>query len=268
MKHNILITTLVILALIVIGLLAYIALKPDRAIAPVITEQRTVVQKSQKVEDVEQKTGQEPATLVSVDDEWNLYTNHTLGFSMKVPKYNYQSFDIGGGVLDQSADCLKDQAIIVISDDKTGRVYVGSKNVYSYDEDKCYHFDFDMFDRDLQGKPSDISGGVVISIISVENESTSINAVFAQRQGYQGCKSNNIVFEDGKVNVSSHVVRSAMENYGEEEGGCFLNWMIFAYYSTTESKLALCDLGHSSRFWGKSDSGGVQNEMFDSFKFE
>lgn len=48
MKHNILITILVILALTVIGLVAYIALMPQPVAAPVATEQKSTQQKIQQ----------------------------------------------------------------------------------------------------------------------------------------------------------------------------------------------------------------------------
>lgn len=102
MKHNILIAFLVMLALAVIGLIAYVALKPDRAVAPVATEQKTVAQKAQP-STPEKKTVDQPVQkeitsvdgenskeqnmkeIITVPSDWKKYRSPKYGFSFSFP---------------------------------------------------------------------------------------------------------------------------------------------------------------------------------------
>ena len=274
MKHNLLTIALLMVGAILIGAIVYTALKTNDVAKPEMTKSGVVDkkvevpagQKEAGVENVEKldATKQAPGTkigseLVSVDADWNLYTNHTLGLSMKVPKVNYQ--DISWIA---EKNCF-DKNVIVISDDASGRVYIGSKKVYS-DDDKCYVFDFATFDKNLGGKGNNIIGGVVITVTAMKNDAKSLNVLLKKRHGYEGCVSNDVALQDGNVDISKYVVVSDYEK--SEDEGCFLNWVIFANYSLTHQKLAICDLGQDYRFLGKNSDESVQNKMFDSFKFE
>lgn len=274
MKHNIITIILVTLGLIVVGLVVYIALKPDRAIAPVTTEQKIVTQKAQSSA-VAKKTIEEPvqvdvkkesSELVSIDAEWNKYTNHMLGFSMNVPKNNYLQYSFLEDDQSPMDKCLNDKDVHVISDDTTGRVYIGSSNIYA--DDVCYQFSFDVLDKKLSGQDSRMMGGLVISIYDIDNNAEALNTALEGRDGYDGCMSNGKEFPDGKLNIGEHLVLSDRDEYFTDDQGCFLNWAIFAFYSTEKEKLALCDLGQAYRFLGKNDDESVQNRMFDSFMFE
>lgn len=277
MKHNILITVLVILALAVIGLITYVALKPDRAIAPVATEQKIMTQKTQpttlekkvteqSVKDEIKKTGSE---LVSVDAEWNKYTNHTLGFSMNVPKSNDYNF--------YEENCKFSKDVVVISDDKTGRVYIGSPQ--SECNETCFPFSFEAFDQKCKGVQSDLVGGAMIQVEKMQNTAESFNAFLQKRKMYDNCTSNGTVLPDGKFDIHEYLSAptKSMGDPGAEDQ-CFVNFEIFMFYSNKEQKIAVSELGQDVRFYKDSedysttDQGKVQQytqaRMFNSFKFE
>ena len=293
MKHNILITVLVILGLTVIGLIAYIALKPDRVVAPMATEQKMVTQKmkekntveddEKKVEQNEAETNQNSATLVSVDDEWNLYTNRKLGFSMKVPKENYYGFDTNGKpeLLDEQGKSCLQKDVVVVADEKTNRVYIGSKNVfYSGSKEACAPFNFEVFDEQGGEPDSGLFGGVILTVAPLKNDVVSIND-FLKNMGksFKYCTVSEPIGDEG-ININM----DSMNEIGKGENLCILNWNIFTKYSQEKQRFAIMSLGQEEKFLRKGENGNgtegawdvdsksgkpyLAGMMTESFKFE
>lgn len=284
MKQNILIVFLITAVLVIMGFVVYIAWKLNNEpvalyVPPVVdrpvqrqkgTQKETRVDSAdiqpeirESVPQQEQNALHKDPELVSIDTNWNRYTNHTLGFSMEVPKKNYAQygFEKKKNLMEK---CLLDNNVVVIADEATGRVYIGSKNIYS-DEEECYAFDFNVFDTKLKGCVPCITGGVILSVYELENSPEALNALLGSRRGYSYCKSNGKKLNDGKINIVDHII---MEGDYLHNDGCFINWASFTYYSIEKKKLAFCDLGQNIRFLDKNKDESVQNRMFDSFKFE
>ncbi len=130
MKHNILIATLGVLALAVIGLIAYIALKPDRVVAPVAMQQKTVTQKS---------AGQS----VDVKDENNKIQVQSEKQVASIDAQKYLSIKEFGIQVPVSVVMYDDLSVKIIKDENSDCVNIYSKklsNIHQYcSKDGFYH---------------------------------------------------------------------------------------------------------------------------------
>jgi hypothetical protein len=176
--------------------------------------------------------------LVSLNDDWYLYTNYDEGYSLEVPKQT-EIYNCDTGENDiVSVKVLKDQNISFIT------------TMYNFD----YTSGCEMYD--VMNVPEE--RGTPWKIVSIDiSDDTELEA-FGQEMYGSTCTLND-VNEDGDVLLDT----------GDWDSDCFINYITFFKYNEAVGKAYSFDIGQDYNFYVSTDTypNGFDELMADSFMF-
>ncbi len=214
--------------------------------------------------------GTEPektSELTSLDETWNLYTNHKLGFSIKVPKE----------ILHEYGTCQwKDDSYRSVAEFVPVEVFEGDK-IYISTE---YYYE-------LTGRTLKPEGGATFSGC---HKITNTLALLEDRENFYQRKWGILI---ETIKDKEELDEFVSEQYGsgcvcvldekkfsEEKGiyditvtgeppACFINYASALKYSSQKNKVAYWGRGQDVTFWGDKNYTVVYDrEMVDSFRFK
>lgn len=210
------------------------------------------------------------SSLTSIDQTWNLYTNHKYGFSINVPK---KMFHGSGSKCEWKTDSYRPKGgIVPVKIFEGENIYISSEYFYeltgeSERNDIHYYSRCDKVNNSFSYLRDDKyfqqqSWEFVIKNISSDSE---LENFIKERYG-SGCKlsSKNPSSQSGIFDVS-------IQGDGKdlEETKCRLNYMTVLKYYPAKNKAVSWHLGQAATFVADESYQNVYDqEMVDSFKFE
>jgi putative hemolysin len=196
-----------------------------------------------KAEEVELK-----GELVAIDNDWNLYTNNELGFSVKVPKNVF---------IDNNAQ----EPVEIIESDNV--VYISNQSSLYYEKIS------DLLANDTDSELSDIEKkkgipwGMIVRNINNEKELDN----FIKEMYGSGCSLGD---KKASQQENTYDVTIKGDGLGLDKTKCPINFILHVKYSSEFKKAAIWDIGHDYNFRVTSaldGTGGGDTEMAESFKF-
>ena len=191
--------------------------------------------------------------LVSIDDDWNLYTNRRLGFSMHVPKLA-ESYRCGHEIGDRHVDPM----LVVEGEDM---VYVTPPLAAQWENGRCVE---EQATVPNLGKRD--PGGhwkiTVTPVSGIGGIDDYVRETFAPGCWVEGYKPSTT--QDGVLDVSLFFTSP------DDPNPCFVNWIYVLKYSPARKLLVHWDIGQDVNF-GLSRGEEVEHfdwRMTESFRFE
>jgi len=195
----------------------------------------------------ESSDSNQQSNTTSVDSTWDLYTNNTLGFSIKIPKTvsNINTLD----------------KIEVIESDNV--VYLTYKSDYNYTK-ILSRSQSNLSDID---KTKGIPWAILVKQVKSDNE---LDQFIKSRYGRTcGLGNKTLSKQEGVYDVSIDFTNWTPG----DESGCFVNYLVKIKYSPKLGKVAAWDLGQGDTFLNYDANNKINtytvfdNEMSDSFQF-
>ncbi|MBD3300748.1 MAG: hypothetical protein GF347_05355 [Candidatus Moranbacteria bacterium] len=204
----------------------------------------------QKINPKEKVDDQDKKLMVE-DNDWRLYTNDRLGFSIKVPQK----------ILDKNCGEKDGKVNFKIFEDGN-KIYFSSEKVYSFKTKQCYSNSLDIV-KNWRG--SDYFFGVwEVRVNNVNNETEAQNNL----KEYFG---NSCIIDTKENAIQEGVFDLKLKDSKGLgcNGQCCLNYIYVIKYSDKYKKVAYWSIGQDSNFVieNKSNSGGFDFEMAESFQF-
>jgi len=212
----------------------------------------------------------EGSEVESLDGTWNLYTNHDLGFSMRIPK---KIWHWHGSMCTWDGDSYRPKGGIVPTKVFEGdNVYISTEYFYKMggEEADGFNTNFKTCEKTInsvaQIKNDDDYQQTkwTIYIRDIENDA-ELTEFIKERYG-MGCQIGDRTLSD-----QEGVYDVTIEGDGKpmEETECFLNYATRLKTYPEKKKAASWDLGQSVTFVAdEMMSVGYDQEMSDSFRFE
>lgn len=221
-------------------------------------------------------TKPEPAELLSMDAEWNRYTNTRLGFTMLIPKTMYHGFascywNEEGGDFSYRPQAGKVPVVVIEGDDS---VYITSKYRVSLTEptavpsgqgNRHYFSGCDWLENDLDSVSNrDYSSYiweiVVRPINTVQDLETLVDDYYGE------------CFSVGEFKTVENKDYSLVSVLGDqkpiEESTCLLRGMYIFIYSQEYNIAATWKTGQMVHFSASGpNEGPYDSAMYDSFQF-
>ncbi len=216
------------------------------------------------------------AELISIDDVWNQYTNHRLGFTLRVPKQHYRfdadcywnetetdsSYRPSGGVVPVVVIEGQDRVFVASEfySELTLPTQVPSGNGYRSEFDGCERVQNDL-ERMLASETTSFFWEIVVRDVASEADLEElVDAVYGE------------CFSVGEMSpVEGHdYQRVQVQGDGKplEESTCLLNGGYVFFYSPELGKAATWLTGQSYHFPADADySETYDTQMVESFEF-
>ena len=201
----------------------------------------------------------ELSKLESIDDQWNLYTNSNLGFSLKVP------VKVVG--IEQKLEPMD-----IIEDSYSGIVTIINPSDINYTKVKTNAA------NELSVSIEDKVEGIVWAItVLPAGSDADLNAFIKQRYGAD-CV-GEVFRTDPVTGYLYYTLKDSKGNPASMTSLCPLNAAFALIYSPTDQKLATWGLGNGGNYWpfsadssyyDKVASGEIQPTMtlmYDNFRF-
>lgn len=210
------------------------------------------------------------SSLTSLDQTWDLYTNHKHGFSIKVPKRMFHGY---GSMCDWKTDSYRPKGgIIPVKIFEDENIYISSEYFYELTGETVknnihYYSGCDKVINSLSHLKNDKyfqqqSWEFVIREI---NNDIELENFIKERYG-SGCKlgNKNPSNQSGVFDIS---IQGDGKDLGETK--CPLNYMTVLKYYPAKNKAISWHLGQAFTFVADESYQSVYDqEMVDSFKFE
>lgn len=220
-----------------------------------------------------QETVKSSSETVSIDAAWNKYTNHTLGFSLKVPK---QVMHTNGASCKWSTD-KGDHSYRPVSAMVPVKIFEDGNNVYisteyfykmSGETKENYQTYYSKCDKVVNSaelmKPVDNYPNIGWKFLVRPVKNDAELEVFIKDHYGSGCSlgAKKASKQDGVFDVS---IKG--DGLDLDTTKCPLNYDTRLKYDPAKGKLISWDLGQAYTYWGEKDVY-YDGEMVDSFKFE
>lgn len=214
--------------------------------------------------------------LKEVDKNWNLYTNFNLGFSLKVPKFNYSPEGsckwVGGN---DNSYRLENALVPVVYFEEDDNVYIapsfyykligekkyGSGNKgYTYKYSQCKKITTNL--ELLENNQEIFQKGWKITIKKVYSEK-DLEKIIKEKYG-KGCSIGSKKASSSQEGVFDIEIKGDGNNFEESE--CPLNYRYTIKYFPQKNLVAYWNLGQAYSFLNILQIG-LDEEMVESFKF-
>jgi hypothetical protein len=201
--------------------------------------------------------------IVSVDDEWNLYMNYDLGFSMKIPKNIYHGFGACDWKEDENSYRPKLASVPVKVFEDTNNVFISTEYYYSLsgeriEEDIHYYSSCDKVENSLTRlRDKNVFQQQDWEIIGAEVANDTQLTKFIQDNYGAGCGL-------GEKKVSSQEGVFDIEITRGES--CPINYMYYLKYAPDKGRAITWVFGQAYNFYKDANHAAYDEDMVASFR--
>lgn len=200
--------------------------------------------------------------LKSINSVWNLYINHRLGFSIKIPKE--VNSGLGFCVWDNKKNSYiyKDSIVPLKTLETSNTVYITPSYYYELSEKQQ--------DKYLECKKrdsviGDTGGGWQIIIRNVSDDKGMNDFIKSQMSEIgSGCSMGN---KTPTKQSGVYDIEIKGDNKNPEESNCWPNFAYTFKYFPAKNKVAYWFMGQEATFYKDDLLAAYDGEMVDSFEF-
>ncbi len=221
-----------------------------------------------------EKPAKKESELTSLDNTWNLYTNHNLKFSMQIPKNIYHSFGSCNWVEVEKSYRPAMGLVPVATFELEDRVFISTTFFYQLGGETVkdgthYYSECNKVDNSLpklQDKNVFQQQDWEIIAAKVTNDTELEN--FIKGNYGTGCKvgEKKASTQEGVFDVLIDTGGAASLEEAEAHG-CAINYMYYLKYSPQRSEAITWKFGQSYNFFKTATYDAYDEEMVKSFKF-
>lgn len=221
------------------------------------------------------------SNLRELDENWNIYTNSKLGFSVKVPKLNLSSYGNCEFVESDNDNSYrpKDSLVSVNIFEDGSNVYIADGYYYKLTGERKESSDFgghisyfsgcektnitlEML-KNRDNKDYYFNKGWDINVIDVLNKEDLEKNIKEHYGSSCGIKVSDESIDEGNKVFEVSIIRDGKDL---ESSKCFVNYMYKIFYNPDRNKAIYWDLGQAPTF-RVTDAKHLDQDMVKSFKF-